>query len=117
MKTVDIDDFAQAVKSSLIRYLVAALGEVPQVKVILAVPIIGPLFKRILEWVIGLAVGQAGLAAFIINTRVFTGAQAKDYMAALEKLRSAPDNIPNEEWEKLEGKANEAFYMLVRFSR
>lgn len=116
MKAVDIDDFAQAVKSSLIRYLLQVVAGLPQVKPVIALPVIGPIFLKIVEWILTLAVGQAGLAAFIINTKVFTGAQARDYMDALDKINKAPDNIPDAEWAKLEGKANEAFYNLIHFS-
>lgn len=116
MKTVDVEDFAQAVKSSLIRYLLKVVSGLPQVKPVIALPVIGPIFLKIVEWILSLAVGQAGLAAFIINTKVFTGAQARDYMDALDKINKAPDDISDAEWAKLEGKANEAFYRLVHFT-
>ena len=114
--TIDIEDFANAVKSSLLKYLLSVVLAIPEVAKITAIPIVGPLFKKLIEWILSLALGQAGLAAFIINTKVFTYAQAQDYIDALKKLERAPEGVSDEEWAKLEDEATRAFSNLIRFS-
>lgn len=116
MNPVDIGDFANAVKSSLLKYILSVILNMPQVAPIIKMPVVGYVATKIIEWILAAALGKAGLVAFIINTKVFTQDQAKDYLAALKKLEQAPDNIPDAEWEKLEDEANRAFTNLVRFT-
>lgn len=113
-KPVDIEDFAQAVKSSLLKYLLQAVMALPDVKAIRAIPVVGVLFEKLVEWIINLLLGKVGLAAFIINTKVFTQAQAEEYIKAIGKLKALPDNVSDEEWAKHEEIANEAFKNLIR---
>jgi glucan phosphoethanolaminetransferase (alkaline phosphatase superfamily) len=116
MDTIDIEDFANSVKSSLHKYLLGVVITIPAVAAVIKVPVIGSLAKDFISFLISYVLGEAGLAAFIINTKVFTQAQAKDYLEALKKLEQAPVDIPDAEWEKLEDEANHAFRNLIRFA-
>lgn len=78
-------------------------------------PIIRDLMKSLLHKIIELLAGQGGLVAFVINTRVFTTDQAKDYMDAVGNILKLPEGVSDEEWEKAELKANHAFAQLVSY--
>ncbi len=115
--SIDVEEFANTVKSTFIIYFTNLV----YTQLLVAVPwIAAPFISYIARWVIAAVVTSlathGGLIAFIINTRVFTIDQAKDYMAAVDKLHEAPDDISDEEWSRLELEANHAFKNLIRFS-
>lgn len=114
---VDVEEFAGYVKDAVVRFftdllynnLVAAMPWV-------AWPVISTVVRWVIESGVTFAATKGGLVAFMINTKIFTAAQARDYVKAVEELAKAPDTIPDDEWEKLEDQANAAFERLIRFS-
>ncbi len=117
MDTIDIEDFANAVKNSFVNFfsnllytnLVAALPW-------MAAPVLSSTMQWIITQAVTFAATKGGLVLFMINTNIFTQDQAKDYMSAIQKLNNMPEGVPDEEWAKLEMEANHAFGNLIRFS-
>jgi len=114
LATVDIEDFAKKVKSSLVTHYtnVAYVALVAQMPV-LATPVISSIVKAIIELVVEKLAGIGGLAAFMINTGIFTQDQAKDYISSIQKIDQLPEGVSNEEWEKAEDGANIAFSRAI----
>ena len=117
MDTIDIEDFAEAVKSFFVNWFVetvwaAIIVEVPA----LANSIVAGTIRSGLKWVAEFLATKAGFVAFMINTGVFTKDQAKDFVEAIRKIETLPADAPDAEWEAAENEANHAFSNLIRFS-
>lgn len=116
MDTIDVEEFAKTVKETFVTYFTnLAFTELVAIAPWVATPFISYLVKWGIEKVVTLLATQGGLVAFMINTKVFTIDQAKDYVGAVERLHAAPDDISDEEWSILEDDANHAFKNLIRF--
>lgn len=121
MDSISIEDFASYVKSSFVTFFTnliwaSLVAAVPW----FGSPVISSVVKYVIELVVTFLATKGGLVAFMINTKVFTTAQAKDYTKAIEALhlRIIDLNTPltDEEWSVLEEKANHEFSNLVRFA-
>lgn len=121
MDSISIEDFANYVKSSFVTFFTNLIWT----NLVAAVPWFGtPVISSVVKYVIGLVVSflatKGGLVAFMINTKVFTTAQAKDYTKAIEALHARVTDLKtpltDEEWNKLEATANHEFSNLVRFA-
>lgn len=117
MTTIPIEEFAGYVKKSFVTFFTDLI----YTNLVLAAPwAASPILGRVIRWIIEQGVAfmatKGGLVAFMINTKIFTMDQAKDYSQAIDKLYKASDNISDEEWDKLEREANNKFSDLVRFS-
>ncbi len=121
MDTISIEDFAKYVKSSFVTFFTNLIWA----SLIAAAPWVGaPVISKIVKYVIELLVTflatKGGLVAFMINTKVFTTAQARDYGKAIEVLHARVIDLKtplsDEEWDKLETIANHEFSNLVRFA-
>jgi hypothetical protein len=117
LETIPIETFAEYVKSAFVSFFTKLIWTELSV---IAPWVNTPLLKQLLKWSIEKGVTflatQGGLVAFMINTKIFSVDQAKDYREALEKLNKLPDGVSDEEWEKTEREANLAFERLIRFS-
>lgn len=117
MDTIDIEDFAEYVKSSFVTYFTElALTELAIVAPWTKLPVLSWLIRQFVNWVVDYLATKGGQVAFMINTKVFTQDQAKDYMSALEAMHSLPDTVTDEQWEKAENEANHAFRNLINFA-
>jgi hypothetical protein len=83
---------------------------------IAAWPIVGNIARWIIERAVTFAATKGGLVAFMINSKVFTTDQARDYTKALEKLHQLPDHVSDAEWEKAEDEANHSFGNLFNWT-
>jgi hypothetical protein len=116
LDTIDIEDFAQKVKSSIVNYILAGVIAMPPFSKLVAIPILGRIIKTFIEIAAEIVAGKLGFAAFVINTGIFTRDQARDYVEALRRIDNLPEGVSDDEWEKHENEANHAFTNLVRYS-
>lgn len=116
--TIDIEDFANQVKKDLVSFFTNLVwANLIIVAPWLTSPILAIPVKYVIELIIEFLATTGGLAAFVINTKVFTTDQAKDYMEAVSNLLTLPDSVSDEEWEKAEDETNKAFANLVNFTK
>lgn len=115
MDTIPIEDFAKYVKSSFVSYytdlaMTGILAVAPW-----SVPV-SWLTRMFVEFIVTFIATKGGLVAFMINTKVFTKDQAKDYIRIINELHSLPDDVSDEDWEKKEDEANHYFHNIVNFA-
>jgi hypothetical protein len=118
MDTVDIEDFANQVKKDVVVFFTNLIwtnitAAAPWVNV----PVLREILKAIIESIVTFLATTGGLVAFIINTKVFTTDQAKDYTEAVGNLMQLPEDVSDEEWDKAERAANHAFANLVSYRK
>lgn len=114
---IDVEDLANMIKQSFVAYTSDVLyAELLSIAPWVATPVVSFIVKKAIAWAVNILATKAGYVAFIINSRVLTMSQAKDYMDALNKIRSLPDDVPDADWEKAENDANHAFRNLIRFA-
>lgn len=118
LDTIDIEDFANRVKKDLVSFFTALIWANVTIAVPwLNIPVIRDIVKSLIEAIVLFLATTGGLAAFIINTKVFTTDQAKDYTQAISDLMSLPDDVSDEEWDQAEQKANHAFAQLINYRK
>jgi hypothetical protein len=106
------------VKTNLVKFLTDLLtANLIQNMPFFGLPILNKVSRFVIEQAVSFAATKGGLVLFMINTKVFTTSQASDYLTAISKLKSAPNDISDSEWRKLEEEANAAFINLISFSR
>lgn len=115
MDAIPIEDLVQEAKSDLINWgsntlLASIYAAAPWT----TSPWCNWLVKIVVQAFIAFLVGKGELGAFMLNAKFLSSSQAKDYRASVAKRLSAPDNIPDAEWEKIENEANHNFVQLVR---
>lgn len=113
-KTVDIDDLVKYAKQQGLDFGVKyLLLKFPW----MATPWISWFTVPILKMVVGALLDEVELFGFRVNATFLTSGQAADFRAAAAKALNVPKDISDEEWEKIENEASEAFRNLVRFAR
>lgn len=118
LDTIDIEDFANRVKQDLVTFFTNLVWANISVAVPwLNIPIVRDIIKAFIEAIILFLATTGGLAAFIINTKVFTTDQAKDYTNAIADLMALPEDVSDEEWDKAERRANHAFAQMVNYKK
>ena len=73
--------------------------------------------RRGIRWLATQFIDWTDGQLFSLNMKILTSDQAKDYRAKLALVLNSPDDIPDEEWERLEREANDAFNQLVSLSK
>lgn len=89
---------------------------------VVAVPWLGwafvnPITKGIIEWGVNVGIKFLDGIGFNINTDIVTTDQAADYRHTVAAIHNSPDDISDEEWEKLENEANHKFDELVHLAK
>ncbi len=118
MDTIDIEDFANQVKKDVITFFTNLVWtNMTTAAPWINIPVVREILMAIIESIVTFLATTGGLVAFIINTKVFTTDQAKDYTEAIGDLLKLPEDVTDEEWAKAEARANHAFANLVNFRR
>lgn len=92
--------------------MTAIIAQVP----FLGAPIIKQIVSLIVSKILTILIDNAEFGAFVINTRILTSGEAKDYRQAVSEVLALPPDATKESWEAAERKANEAFGRLIRFT-
>lgn len=115
MDTIPIDDLVMHAKSDFVNWITTKATTA----LAIAVPWLSPVIFIVsffLKIAITWLVDKGELGAFILNAKVLTSDQAKDYREAVAKRILAPEDIPDDQWMEIEYEANHQFTNLVRFA-
>ena len=94
LDTIDIEDFAVQVKNDVVTFFTNLVwSNMTAAAPWINIPILRDILKAIIESIITFLATTGGLAAFIINTKVFTTDQAKDYTNAVSDLLKLPEDV------------------------
>lgn len=115
MDPIPIEKLVEEAKKDFVSFISTAIVSA----IMIAVPSLSWLETPI-RYFINLAVvflvGRGELGVFVLNARVLTSDQAKDYRSAVAKRLLAPDTVSDDEWEEIENEANHYMVQLVRFA-
>ena len=118
MDSIPIQGLVDQTKSffakRLIEYLLA--------QALIAAPFLGwsfilPLLRQVVEWGVNKALDYLDGKLFNLNMDILTSDQASDYRKTVAAILTAPDDISDAEWIKLEEAANHKFDELIRLSK
>lgn len=70
--------------------------------------------EMILRIILKILIDKGELGAFVINTKILTSSQAKEYREAVAKVMRATSH---EEWVNAESEANAKFIELIKLNR
>lgn len=115
MNPIPIESLVQEAKKDFVSWVTG----VAMASILTWAPWLAPVSKLvefILKLFIAKLVEKGELGAFILNAKVLTSDQAKDYREAVAKRILAPDDIPDDKWEEIEREANDKMVQLVRVS-
>lgn len=82
-----------------------------------ATGVLQQMLSSFLDYVVKLVLNYFDKMAFNLNIDLLTSDQAADYRDAVAKLIKAPDDISDQEWERLENEASSKFDNLVRLTK
>ena len=120
LDTVDLEDLANAFGDDFVAFTTKGLmtGIVAQVPWLAAGgSMLLPMVEDGVRWLVKYLGHNLGLIAFQFNTFVWTSDQAKDYIAAVEKANSMPDDISDEDWMKIDEERMHSFGNLYNLKR
>lgn len=114
VKANDIGDLVEQARSSFLKWGVQLLlSNLITWQPWLATPLVKQILEIVLTILFKILIDKGELGAFIINTRVLTSQQGKEYKEAVIKSLTAQTD---EEWENAEREANEKFINLIKFN-
>ena len=80
----------------------------------LGFPLISPMYRWLLNWILTQASKSIEMEAFFLNTIIRKNSQAGDYIDAIRAKNSLPPSATNEEFKAAEQKEIESFNSFVR---
>jgi len=117
---VDITELTQMIKSAWISAnvtaLVAAIGAVPGLGWLTVTPFFSNAITWLVEWAISKMADFVYNQAFFLATSIRKAGQAQDFISAVHKLNSLPEDISDEEYEKYERIRMAEFNNLVHLA-
>lgn len=116
---LDIEDLVREAKSDLGNIGTAALvaGMIAEWPELVTSEIGMELAKFAAAYAVKILIENGEFFAFLLNSDFLTSEQAADYRDKVAKRLQAPDDISDEDWEKLEREKIDAFRALGNFTR
>lgn len=115
--TIDITNVVQQMKEVWVRAtteaIIKAVAAIPALSW-LALPVISPIFEIIVHKILTIAADTTYMLAFFTNTAIRKGAQAVDFIAAVDFKNALPTTATDEEYENAERAEIVAFANFVR---
>lgn len=115
--TIDITDTVEKMRSAFVDWAVAFIYAeelaIPGLGPIIALPIIGDIDRLIIRMIVESLSKHVVMEAFFMNTAIRKAAQAGDFVDAANALGSAPKDISDDEYKKLEQARADAFRNFV----
>jgi hypothetical protein len=114
---IDVTDLVEKTRSAFVDWAVAFIyGEelaIPGLGPIIALPVIGDLDRLVIKLIVDALSKHLVMQAFFFNTALRKAAQAQDFVDAANALESAPKDMSNDEYKKLEFARAGAFRNFV----
>lgn len=115
MASIDITDLVEKMRDTFVKaetevIYAMATANLPW----LGLPIIGLVFKKVIEWMLTIATRGAVMQAFFANTAIRKSSQAQDYIDAIAAKASVSPTATDEEYKKYEQAEIAAFNEFVR---
>ena len=116
---LDIEDLVREAKSDLGQIGVAALvaGMVAEWPELATNEILFEMAKYTAAWAVNVLLENGEFGAFVLNTKFLTSEQAADYRDKVARRLLAPDDIADDEWERIEREKLDAFRTLINLTR
>lgn len=113
-ETLNIDDTVKSIKTGMETFLVHVLVGESVIKCpFLANPYFNKLLYELAEWGVNKILTKGEMLAFVLNNKVISLDKRDDYVEAVNKVESLPDDVDDQTWEEAEIEAANAFRNLV----
>lgn len=116
MPDIDITDLVAALEDGFVTWAVDALYawtvSVPFFSWV-ALPVVSQIYRTVLRAIIAKLASLAAMQGFFYNTALNRASKAKDFVGAVNLVKSLPDSVTEVEYAKAERNKIDAFNSLV----